>query len=220
MGRDRSDQRRSQSAIVEDLSSFYTIQSPTTGLFKEKGSKFLSFAFPVTSEEEIKECQDSLRKEYHDARHHCYAWVLGMDQQTWRSNDDGEPSHSAGDPILGQIRSFELTNILVVVVRYFGGTKLGVGGLISAYKTATEECLKSADRKEIFEHRIVTFTFEYDSLSVVERLVSDFDISVSERDFRESCKLSGAIKKELVDLFKSRIVDLYDVKIEINHELV
>ncbi|MEQ9007162.1 MAG: YigZ family protein, partial [Ekhidna sp.] len=120
------------------MSIYHTIKEKSEGLYKEKGSKYLAFAYPVKSEVEIKEIQESLRKEYYDARHHCFAWVLGMDDQSYRANDDGEPAHSAGDPILGQIRSFELTNVLVVVIRYFGGTKLGVGGLINAYKTATE----------------------------------------------------------------------------------
>ena len=116
--------------------SFLTISGKSEGLYKDRGSKFLSFSFPVSSEEEINQRLDEVRKKYHDARHHCYAWMLQPDQSKSRANDDGEPNHSAGDPILGQIKSFELTNTLVVVIRYFGGTKLGVGGLINAYKTA------------------------------------------------------------------------------------
>ncbi len=124
--------------------SYRTIQKSATGSYKEKGSKFLAFAFPVTSESEIKENLAALRKEYFDARHHCFAWMLGAEKKLFRSSDDGEPNHSAGDPILGQIRSTNLTDVLIVVVRYFGGVKLGVGGLISAYKAAAEDALKNA----------------------------------------------------------------------------
>src|SRR6186713_1623645 len=124
--------------------SFFTITSASQGIYKEKGSKFLSFAYPVQSESDIKEHIAFLKSEYFDARHHCYAWMLGPERNHFRAFDDGEPNHSAGDPILGQIRSKNLTNVLVVVVRYFGGTKLGVGGLISAYKIAAEEALSKA----------------------------------------------------------------------------
>ena len=197
------------------MSTYYTIQSQTEGLFKEKGSKFLAFAFPVQSEEEIKEIQDQLRKEFYDARHHCYAWISGMDEQSWRANDDGEPAHSAGDPILGQIRSFELTNVLVVVVRYFGGTKLGVGGLINAYKTVTEEALSKAIKIKIFETSSVTMKFPYDMMSVAERLVSDFDIQVTERDFQLSCTIHGTIKKDALTEFHQKTTELYNMSFEI-----
>jgi putative IMPACT (imprinted ancient) family translation regulator len=110
--------------------SYITIKSGVQGLYKEKGSKFLAFAYPVESEEEVKQRLLELRKAYYDARHHCYAYVLGAEKEKYRATDDGEPNHSAGDPILGQIRSRNLTNVLVVVVRYFGGVKLGVGGLV------------------------------------------------------------------------------------------
>ena len=122
---------------------FHTIKDSAEGLYKEKGSKFLAFAFPVTTEDEIKDCQEKIRKKYFDARHHCYAWILGADKSQLRANDDGEPNHSAGDPILGQIRSRDLTDVLVVVVRYFGGTKLGVSGLIQAYRAAAEDALNN-----------------------------------------------------------------------------
>jgi uncharacterized YigZ family protein len=125
--------------------SYRTIARPSEGEYKEKGSRFLGFAFPVSTEEEIKGHITFLRKKYFDARHHCYAWMLGADRKLFRAFDDGEPNHSAGDPILGQIRSKGLTNVLVVIVRYFGGVKLGVGGLISAYRTAAEEALNKAE---------------------------------------------------------------------------
>lgn len=203
-------------SFYQNLSSYHTIHSKTEGLYKEKGSKFIALAFPVSSEVQIKEIQENLRKEFYDARHHCYAWVLGMDDQSWRANDDGEPAHSAGDPILGQIRSFELTNILVVVIRYFGGTKLGVGGLINAYKTATEEALSKVRRVEIFETVNLKISFDYDTMSLVERLVADFDIEVMERDFQISCTLHCRLKKDLIDQFKEKITDLYNIQFDID----
>ncbi len=194
------------------MSNYHTIQDSTEGLYKEKGSKFLAFAFPVSTEEEIKAKQDQLRKQYYDARHHCYAWILSMDNQTYRANDDGEPAHSAGDPILGQIKSFELTNVLVIVIRYFGGTKLGVGGLIHAYKTATEEALRKARKVMIFEKKEITIKFPYDTMSTVERLIADFDIEISKRDFQLSCEIQGYLKKDLVSAFQKKTTDLYTVE--------
>ncbi|MEQ8904740.1 YigZ family protein [Ekhidna sp.] len=197
------------------MSIYHTIKEKSEGLYKEKGSKFLAFAYPVKSEVEIKEIQESLRKEYYDARHHCFAWVLGMDDQSYRANDDGEPAHSAGDPILGQIRSFELTNVLVVVIRYFGGTKLGVGGLINAYKTATEAALSNADKKAIYETSQITMNFSYEMMSVVERIIVEFNISIIERDFQMSCRIEGVIKSDMLDVFREKTSDLYAIDFEI-----
>ncbi|MCR6638650.1 MAG: YigZ family protein [Sporocytophaga sp.] len=127
---------------------YYSIKAPSEGLYKELGSKFISFAFPVSSETEIKDILERFKKEYYDARHICYAYRIGFSEQKFRVNDAGEPAHTAGDPIFNQIKSFELTNIIVIVVRYFGGTKLGKSGLIQAYKTAAEEALKNAEKIE------------------------------------------------------------------------
>lgn len=198
------------------MSTYQTIKTAAEGFYKEKGSKFLAFAYPVSSEDDIKSIQQELRKQYYDARHHCFAWVLGMDEQKWRANDDGEPAHSAGDPILGQIRSFDLTNVLVVVIRYFGGTKLGVGGLIHAYKVATSEALEKAAKKQIFESSHITLKFSYDDMSAVERLIGDFDIEVSKRDFQLACEIEGRIKKDLIPAFKEKTIDLYTVEIKID----
>ena len=197
------------------MSQYYTISDQSEGLYKEKGSKFLAFSFPVATEEDIKERLMELRKTYHDARHHCYAYALGMDNQRTRANDDGEPSHSAGDPILGQIRSFELTNVLVVVIRYFGGTKLGVGGLINAYKTATEEALNKNKKKEIFEEVDIQMQFPYDLLSALERIISELEIEVVHRDFQADCRISGRMKAQFVDLLKSKTSDLYNLEMSI-----
>jgi uncharacterized YigZ family protein len=173
--------------------SFQTIEKPVEGMYKEKGSRFLAFAYPVGNEEEIKEKILHLKKTYYDARHHCYAWMLGPEQKHFRANDDGEPNHSAGDPILGQIRSKQLTNILVVVVRYFGGTKLGVGGLISAYKIAAEDALNKAIIME--KDVVIPFSLQYDYNATPEvmRLVKEFDLSISEQTFNEQCILEGNV---------------------------
>lgn len=169
--------------------SFHTVAGPSEGLYKEKGSKFLAFAYPVESEEDIKTRLDDLRKKYYDARHHCYAWMLGPERKQWRAADDGEPNHSAGDPILGQIRSKNLTNVLVVVVRYFGGTKLGVGGLITAYKTAAEEALSKAVMIE--KQVMIDFElhFSYASTPEVMKLIKDFDLHIIDQQFGDDCTM-------------------------------
>jgi uncharacterized YigZ family protein len=173
--------------------SYRTIKGPSEGTYKEKGSKFLGFAFPVESEEEVKQKVNELKKKYFDARHHCYAYVLGADKTRFRAVDDGEPNHSAGDPILGQVRSKELTNVLVVVVRYFGGVKLGVGGLISAYKTTAEDALNNAVfvEKEITERFILEYG--YVSTPEVMRLVKEFDLQIVGQKFEDSCILDAEV---------------------------
>lgn len=167
--------------------SFRTISAPSEGSYKEKGSKFLSFAYPVQTEADVKVHLASLRKQYFDARHHCFAFMLGADKSRFRVFDDGEPNHSAGDPILGQIRSKDITNVLVVVVRYFGGVKLGVGGLISAYKAAAEDALNKA---VIFEKDVleaITMRYPYTSTPEVMKLVKDFELSIREQSFEYDC---------------------------------
>jgi len=180
------------------LASYFTIQAPSEGQYKEKGSKFLAFAYPVSDESEVKERLESLRKQYFDARHHCYAYVLGNNSDKYRSYDDGEPNHSAGDPILGQLRSKGLTNTLVIVVRYFGGTKLGVGGLIDAYKTASLAALNNAVIAEIEIKNHIQFTFPYDKTNEVMWLVREFKIEIKKQHFTEQCHLSGLIVPELL----------------------
>jgi uncharacterized YigZ family protein len=166
--------------------SFRTIAQPATGLYKEKGSKFMAFAFPVKTEEEIQLQLGLLKKKYFDARHHCFAWMLGPGKQTFRAFDDGEPGHSAGDPILGQIRSHDLTDILIVVVRYFGGVKLGVGGLIHAYRSAAADALAHARvvEKEITQvYRIVA---DYPAVPSLLRLVKEASGRVVKQQFEET----------------------------------
>jgi uncharacterized YigZ family protein len=177
--------------------SYYTLQNPTEGSYKEKGSKFLAFAYPVDSETDIKEKIEHLKKVYFDARHHCYAWMLGADKKNFRAFDDGEPNHSAGDPILGQIRSKNLTNVLIVVVRYFGGVKLGVGGLISAYRSAAEDALNNG---LIIEREItgtVILNFDYSLTSEVMRIIKELDVKILTQAFADACemKLSVPLKQ-------------------------
>lgn len=172
--------------------SFRTIAQAATGTYKEKGSKFLAFAYPVDNEEMIRHHLDHLRKAYFDARHHCFAWVLGPERTLFRAYDDGEPNHSAGDPILGQLRSRQLTDVLVVVVRYFGGTKLGVGGLINAYKTAAADALEHV---VIVEREVVgslSIVYNYSSSAEVMKMVNDFNLKVIHQSFDAACTLRVA----------------------------
>lgn len=173
---------------------YRTIQGPSEGSYKEKGSKFLAFAFPTESDDEVKNHLESLRKKYYDARHHCYAFILGADKSRYRANDDGEPNHSAGDPILGQIRSKDLTNILVVVVRYFGGTKLGVSGLIQAYKISAEDALSKANIMEIDVTKSITIEYDYTATPEVMKLVKDFELVIKDQSFQDRSLLTAEFK--------------------------
>lgn len=163
--------------------TYKTIEGESNGLFKDRGSRFIAIAIPVTSQEEIKTRLAELRKEYHDARHHCFAWVLGPDRQTWRVSDDGEPSGTAGRPILAQINARELTNIMIVVIRYFGGTLLGVGGLINAYRSAAADALESAliVEKHLIERWSVSFPYE--AMNDVMKVLRDESCSQSEHRY-------------------------------------
>lgn len=187
------------------ITSFLTIIGSSTAEYKEKGSKFIGMAFPVTSEEEVKSRLTEVRKKYFDARHHCYAYVLGADKSKSRANDDGEPNHSAGDPILGQIRSKNLTNVLVVVVRYFGGTKLGVSGLITAYKTSAEEALNDV---QIIEQQVtvtLVFEFGYDVTPAIMKLVKDFNLNIINQEFGEACSLTAEVLLSVKDNLLEKI---------------
>jgi uncharacterized YigZ family protein len=186
--------------------SYYTLKTKTAGIYKEKGSKFLSFAHPVATEAEIKEKIDAIKLEYFDARHHCYAWMLGADKKRFRSFDDGEPNHSAGDPILGQIRSRNLTNLLIVVVRYFGGVKLGVGGLISAYKAAAEDALSKAEIIEVEVFELVKIIYDHASTAEVMRIVKAFDLKIVQQDYAEECMLEAKLMLRHKDKFSEKMV--------------
>ncbi|TDP61725.1 IMPACT family protein [Flavobacterium dankookense] len=184
-------------------------------LFKEKNSKFYGYAFPVTSEEEIKNHLDSLRKQHHGAVHFCYAFQLGTDKIQYRANDDGEPSNSAGMPIYGQIQSFGITNVLVVVVRFFGGVKLGVGGLISAYRTAAQMALEES---QIIEKTIdVSFeiSFDYKNMNKVMRVIKEKNLEIVSQEMNESCKIVIATRKKNAEMIFDIFSNLFEVGIEI-----
>jgi uncharacterized YigZ family protein len=174
--------------------TFKTISKPSEGLFKDKGSKFMSFAFPVVSEEEIRTIVQQLRKEHHSARHHCYAWRLGYEKLVFRANDDGEPSSTAGKPILGQIQSFDLTNILIVVVRYFGGTLLGVSGLINAYRNAASDAILQADVVEKLVEKQLLIEFDYLVLNEVMKIFKEEKLTQNEPRFDLRCQLKTQIR--------------------------
>ena len=184
---------------------YKTIKATSTGFYKEKGSKFISRAFPVYSIDQVNTYLEELRKEYHDARHHCYAYIINPDASLFRANDDGEPNHSAGDPILGQIRSYELTNTLVVVIRYFGGTKLGVSGLINAYKTATAEALKQAKISQLQVQKEVSFEFAYAQTNEVMKLVSKYELKITSQLFETDCQISGKIPLRHLESLKDDV---------------
>ena len=170
--------------------SYLTIKAFSEGLYKEKGSRFIGFAYPVKDEEEIKTILDKVRKEYHDARHHCFAWILGPEKLRYRVNDDGEPSGTAGKPILGQISSFGLTEILIIVVRYFGGKLLGVSGLISAYRRAAESAIRNGEIVERFILESFELSFPYPVLNDVMKILKDEDVSQSEQKFELECSIN------------------------------
>lgn len=178
--------------IIRD--TYKSIPGPAEGLFKDNGSRFISFAFPVETEEEVKEIVGRLRKEFHDARHHCYAYRLGYLGDRFRANDDGEPSGSAGRPILGQIDSRGLSDVLVVVVRYFGGIKLGIPGLIRAYKTSTADALDKAGTADKTAGSRFRLTFSYDVLPQVMKILKDMDLKQKNQDFGTECSLETWVR--------------------------
>ena len=192
--------------------TYRTISSPSTEiLFKDRNSKFFGYAYPVSRENDIKEHIEQLKKQHYQARHWCYAWVLGKEYERFRANDDGEPSNSAGAPIHGQLQSFDLTNVLVVVVRYFGGTKLGVSGLINAYRTAAKMAL---DISFIEEHTIdVNFTiiFEYPLMNVVMRIIKDENLKIVEQKMELNCMYTLAIRKKEADRVIALVKNIYGV---------
>jgi uncharacterized YigZ family protein len=169
--------------------TYKTIISNSSGSYKEKGSRFVSVAIPVSDQEQIKPIIDKIRKEHHDARHHCYAYMLGHERLIWRVNDDGEPSGTAGKPILGQINSHGLTNLIIVVSRYFGGTLLGVSGLINAYKTAAASALENAKVIEKTVNEYYELTFPFSSLKDVMKVLKEENLGQSEQIFDLECRL-------------------------------
>ncbi len=174
---------------------YLTISAPAEGLYKEKGSKFIAFAVPVSNVEQIKEILEEKRKEHHDARHVCYAYILGVDKADYRSNDDGEPSGTAGRPILGSLLSAGVTNVMIAVVRYFGGTKLGTSGLINAYKVASADALENAEIIEKTVDEEIHITFDYLVMNDVMKIIKDVAPQVLSQQFDNDCKMVLSIRQ-------------------------
>lgn len=194
--------------------TFKTIEKPSEGYFKDKGSKFLAYAFPVNSEEEIKELITRIKKEHHSARHHCYAWRLGSEELQFRANDDGEPSSTAGKPILGQLQSFGVTNVLLIVVRYFGGILLGASGLINAYRTAAADALNNATIKIQLIERFFEVQFNYENLNDVMLIIKQENLNVVKTQFEESCRLVFSVKKSDAQRVEKIFENFYGVDIK------
>ncbi len=193
--------------------TFYTLKSPAEGIYKEKMSKFLAFAVPVRTAAEAKTVIARYQKEYFDARHVCYAYMIGAARTEFQSNDNGEPSGTAGKPILGQINSFNLTNIVIVVVRYFGGIKLGTSGLIVAYREAAREAITAGEIIECHEMTEISFTFPYLAMNDVMKSVKDPDIKIIEQKFDNSCSMIISIRSDCAGRLVDRLSDLDGVSV-------
>jgi uncharacterized YigZ family protein len=190
---------------------FFTVAGTEESLYKEKGSKFIGLTFRVHTEQEIKEKLEEVKKQYYDARHHCYAYILNNDK--YRANDDGEPNHSAGDPILGQIRSKNLEQVLVVVVRYFGGTKLGVSGLISAYKTAAAEALENSKLLKVIVEKCYYLRYDYEITNEVMKLISDFEVNIHEQEFTDRCWAKVGVKQSTAEAFEEEAAKIIGLEV-------
>jgi uncharacterized YigZ family protein len=200
--------------------SFLSVKQASEGLYRDRGSRFLGFVYPVSSEIEIKEKLLALRKEHPAAVHQCYAWRLGAEKTHWRANDDGEPSGTAGKPILGQIQSHDLSNILIVVVRYFGGTLLGVPGLINAYRTAAQEALVNAETVEVFIQYEYQLHYDADDTSAVMRALKELDAKIVDNGYGERNYTSFQIKKQYLDQLEQKVKVLYKTKLELLREII
>lgn len=201
--------------MSEIKDTYKTITKPSEEtLFKDRNSKFYGYAFPVNSEEDIRKCLEELRKLHHTARHHCYAWQLGTEEIRFRANDDGEPNNSAGQPIYGQIQAFDVTNILIVSVRYFGGTKLGVGGLINAYRSSAQLALETS---EIIEKTIdvhYQLKFGYDMMNKVQRIIKERGIDIINQKLEMDCEYIISVRKKEAQTIFEIFEHLFKVEIK------
>jgi len=196
--------------IEEDI--FYTIDKPFVGsVYKDKSSKFIGYAYPINSEGKVKPILDSLKKEHHAARHWCYAWQLGVEKVTYRANDDGEPSNSAGKPIYGQILSKNVTNILVVVVRYYGGINLGVGGLMQAYKTSAKNCLDEATIVQKVLKVNFNLTTDYTHLNLAMRFIKEHKLEIINQTLEMDCNFKVAVRKSEAIKIEELLISLHGV---------
>ncbi|MDD4515087.1 YigZ family protein [Massilibacteroides sp.] len=189
--------------MAED--SYRTIKEISEGYYSEKRSKFISYAVPVRTVEDVKEALDKYKKQYYDARHVCWAYMLGAEREEFRANDDGEPSSTAGKPILGQINSNQLTYILIVVIRYFGGIELGTGGLIVAYRTAAAEAIAAAEIEERTVDEDITVCFEYPYLNSIMRIVKEDGPEIISQNFQMDCEMTLRIRKGSAERLKARL---------------
>ena len=203
--------------MAELKDSYLTIAAPAEAIYKEKSSKFLTYAYPVRTEEEIREHLEVLYKRHYDATHHCYAYRLGPQGEQFRANDDGEPSGTAGKPILGQLLSAKVTNCLVVVVRYFGGTKLGVSGLIQAYKESTAEVLAVSNIIEKTVDKIITVDFSYISMNGVMRVIKEMNPHIEEQVFDNLCTMRLRIRESEADILIAKLEKVEGVPVEIEN---
>lgn len=204
--------------ILEEKDTYKTLNNPSTGIFKDRGSKFLAFAYPVNNEEQIKNILNTLRKEYSDARHHCYAYCLGVKKENFRSSDDGEPSGTAGKPILGQIYSFDLSNVLIVVIRYFGGILLGTGGLIQAYKNAAHDALNNSQIIEKTCDNIYELSFNYLVMNDVMKLLKDESIEQWDHNFDNDCRIKIAVRIAKAEVLTERLSKINSLKLDFLHQ--
>jgi len=203
--------------LFED--AYKTIAAVSEGIYRDKGSKFIAYAFPLKSEEAVKEILNQVKAEHPKARHHCWAWRLSTDKTVFRLNNDGEPSGSAGRPILNTLLSFEVTNVIVVVVRYFGGTLLGIQGLINAYKTATMECLKAT---QIIEQTIKDYyeiSFDYSVMNDAMKIVKDEDLEVLKQEFDNTCMMEISIRQMLVNRVISKLEKVAGLQVKFKGSL-
>ncbi|ADY51476.1 Uncharacterized protein family UPF0029, Impact, N-terminal protein [Pseudopedobacter saltans DSM 12145] len=198
--------------LFED--TYRTIEDASEGIFRDKGSKFIAYAYPLTNEEQVKDIVFQLKKEHPKARHHCYAWRLSPDRNIFRINDDGEPSGTAGRPILNTLLSQDVTNILVVVVRYFGGTLLGVPGLINAYKTATEEALANAKIVEKTVNDIYSLSFDYLQMNNIMRIIKEEELNPTNQTFDLQCSMEISIRKSDLDKVLGKIEKIEGINIK------
>ena len=197
------------------MSDIYkTISTPTEGIYKEKGSKFLSFAIPVSNSDEVREIIKEYRKRFFDARHICYAYMFGAERTDFRANDDGEPSSTAGRPILGQINSLELTNVLVIVVRYFGGILLGTGGLVTAYKEAAYDALNQAEIIEKTVNETISINFDYIQMNDVMRVIKDTNPQILSHTFDNQCNMKLSIRKQDAEFLIEKLGKISSISIE------
>lgn len=195
--------------------TYKTIKDSSSGFFKDRGSKFYAHAFPVKTEEEVKEHLKALRVQYHDARHHCYAYALGPDRSAYRINDDGEPSGTAGKPIHGQLLSYDLTDVLVVVIRYFGGTKLGIPGLINAYREATRDALNASIILEKTVNETLLLSYDYPLMDVVMRYCKEKNLTIIETQFELDCKVKLSVRLSKVQEVLEQLNSIYGLKTEV-----